>query len=391
MEYFAQLGATIETQWGARGRREEDLPDVAVAALREAPVHEALSRSALLDHLLDPRRGSPSQLAPPHAFGQPGFTMHSGRGFVIELYHWLDSISAVHNHPFCGAFTIVHGTSVHARYRVDHRRCLSGRTFAAHSELCGLDLLTTGAVVPFSLERHPLVHALIHVPRGAISMVVRTIRTEGYFRYLPPSLALPMEDEGEPLGRQLALLDALTSAGDPEAAARVEAMLERADFELALRVLSSHWARWSVDEREATLASLRVRLGDDVSLLRPALDNATRLSQATAIRQSLHDPQLRLVAIALGYAERRDQILDLLAAHTETPLDLLRRFIAEADLFDPGEEASAIIAGALIDGTGAEGAIAALRDHYGAEAIAEHEADVRDFCATSIFSALARA
>lgn len=388
MDYFARLGAAVETRWAAKGRREEDLPSIAQQLLHEHPPREAFDREALLDHLLDPQLAVPLQLAPGTAFGQPGFTVHHGRGFVIEIYHWLDSISAIHNHPFCGVFTILHGFSVHARYTVDTPTILGGRAQHAPASLAGLDLLTQGATVPFSLQRHPLVHALIHVPRSAISMVVRTIRTEGYFRYLPPGLALPMEGEPEPLGRQLALLDALAMAGDPSHGRRLRALLRTADFELSLRLLSAQWSRLEPDERDELLAELRARLGEDVDLIAPALRSAQRLSEATAVRESLVDPDLRLVAIALGYAERRAPLLGLLGAHTEEPLALLHRFVDEAGLFDEEEAASAVIAHALVDGHGTAGALTALRGHYGDEAIAAHEADVREFCAHSIFAAL---
>jgi len=390
VDYFARLGAALEDAWGEHRREEEHFPDAALEVLARLPPAEALDRDALLDHLLDLHRPALLPLAPLGAFGQPGFTVHRGHGFVVELYHWIESLSAIHNHPFCGAFTIVHGHSVHARYHVGDVEPLGGRAQRVSLRLEGLDLLTEGDVVPFSLHRHPLVHALIHVPRSSISMVVRTVRTEGYYRYLPPSLALPMEGTAPPRDRQLALLEALDAVGDPSLPQRLGRLLDHADYELALRLLSAYWPGHTPTEREAAIERARARLGDAASLLTPALDRALILQQTTSVRESLTDPALRLVAVALGYAEQRDQVMALLSARGLDPLATLHRFVDETGMFEGDEQASALIAHVLIDGGDASAAIERLRSAYGAEAVAGHETEVVEFCEGSMFSVLRR-
>jgi hypothetical protein len=214
------------------------------------------------------------------------------------------------------------------------------------------------------------------------------VRTEGYFRYLPPSVALPMEGEPEPLGRQLALLDALAAAGDHSHAERLGRLLDRADFELALRALSSEWPRRTADERRALVARLRPRLHEHAELLPPVLDRALRLQHATAVRESLRDPDLRLVAVALGYAEQRAQVLDVLRTRGVDPLACLHRFVDEAGMFAAGEEASTVVAHVLVEGGGPARALAELRAAYPAEDVAAHETDVLAFCTASLFSVL---
>jgi len=388
MDYFDRLGAALEDAWSEHGRQEERFAAASVEVLGRLPPREAFERETLLDHLLDLRRTVPLQLAPLGAFGQPGFTVHHGHGFVVEVYHWLESLSAIHNHPFCGAFTILDGFSVHARYASEAIRALGGRARQVTLRLEGLELLEAGSIVPFSVREHPLVHALIHVPRSTISMVVRTLRTEGYYRYLPPSLAVPMEAEGEPRGRQITLLEGLAAADDPSHPRRLHALLDHADFELALRVLSSHWPRLDASTRQELIARLRPRLGPDAELLAPVLDRAERLARATALRESLHDPDLRLIAIALGYAEDREQVLKLLRARGLDPLPALHGFIRDADLFDESQEAATMVAHALIDGQSATDAFEGLRQAYGAATVADHESEIEDFCANSLFSAL---
>lgn len=107
MDYFERLGVALEDAWSERNREEERFPAAALEVLARMPPQQAWGRAALLDHLLDPHRPVPLQLAPLGAFGQPGFTVLHGHGFVVEVYHWLESLSAIHDHPFCGAFTIL--------------------------------------------------------------------------------------------------------------------------------------------------------------------------------------------------------------------------------------------------------------------------------------------
>jgi hypothetical protein len=394
-DWYARLGAALEEGWAARGRDEEEFADVAAGVLERLPAAQHFDREALLHQLMDPARTAVAQLAPLGAFGQPGFTIHHGDGFVIEIYYWLESMSAIHNHPFCGVFTVLEGFSVHARYEVELRRRVGSRAWLADAPLRGLELVPAGHIERFSLRRHPLVHALVHVPVPTISMVLRTERTEGYLRYLPPTLALPMEQPPDPSGRRLALLESLRHAGDPAFAGHLEALLQRADFETAVRVISDLWPSQDAGARAAIVESLRPRHGDAVDAIAPAMDRAQRMLQATAVREASRDPRHRLVATTLAYAERRDDVLRVLSSPIDgaasDPLATLHAFVDAAGLFGPDEEASAVVAHALVDGEGHEGAWRRLVARWGESAVAPHAEPVADFCAQSMFSALARA
>ena len=387
MEYFQRLGAAIEDAWCEVDRDHERFPDVAGSALDRLPPAEHFDREAFLDRALDWRETALRQLAPLGTFGQPGLTVHHGQGFVIEVYYWLNSNSAIHNHPFCGVFTILEGFSVHAIYRVEERERMGPRAWVGKVELDEMRLLAAGDRQCFSLESHPLVHALIHVPIPSISLVVRTIHTPGYLHYLPPSIALPITPLEEPLARRLALLESLARAGDPRYPERLETLLVRADFETAVRVLSDGWGAWDAARREELLELLRPRFGAHVDSIGAALLRDIRTSEASAIREGLRDPEQRLVATVLAYAERRDQVLSLLKERGD-PIVQLHGFVEGAGLFAPDEEASAIIARALIDGEGRAGAIDRLVAEYGSELVSSQRDEVARYCEESIFAPL---
>ncbi len=389
---FDALGAELEVRWRAHDRDEECFPDVASDVLADHPPSTWFDRDAWIDRTLDPTRAAGQQLAPTGAFGQPGVTAFAGDGFVIEVYYWLDSLSAVHNHPFCGVFTVLEGYSVHARYAVDDVKRAGARGQVLDVRLEGLELVEAGHVQRFSLRQYPLIHALIHVPVPSISMVMRTVRTEGYLRYLPPSVAIPMEAPSEPLARRIALVESLVAADDLRAEDCLAATLREGDFETVVRVLAAVWGRTAPEARPALLRHAAALQGPRLDAIACALDRALRLEEATLVRSRLRDPDLRLVAAGLTYAETRTQVFELLAARGGDPLARLRRFVDDGGHFatDGSEEASRLIAHALVDGAGERGALRALELAYGVDAIADRQGDVAAYCRESVFAPLAR-
>ena len=121
LDYFCKLGEHLERAWDNAGRDEDSFSDVAAAALRALPPDRGLDLEKLVDAVLDPAVPAHSQLAPPGVFGQPGVTVFRGRGYLVEVYFWQQSLSAIHDHPFCGAFTVLQGSSAEAVYRFETR------------------------------------------------------------------------------------------------------------------------------------------------------------------------------------------------------------------------------------------------------------------------------
>lgn len=389
LPYFEALGGTLERAWSALDRDEESFSDVAVEALRVHPPHE-VDREALIDLVLDPAGPVTRQLVPLGVFGQPGVTVFHGRSFVVDVYFWTHSQSAIHDHPFCGAFSVLEGFSVHARYRFEEAARPSERVRLGALTQVGLELVEPGTVHPFGRGRSALVHALLHVPVPSISMVVRTVRTDGYLRYFPPGLAVAMHPADDAFERPLALLDTLRAAGDPRYPERRDAFLRSADLETTFSCLSRLWLLAEDAERRALSEAARVRHGERVRALTAALDEARLTHEGDSLRAALRDPDDRLVATGLTLASGRGALLGLLAARHADPIARLHRFVDESGHFAPDEEASAHIAHALIDGEGVEGALRRLASVYGDEAIAEQEHEIRRYAAHGPFARLAR-
>ena len=312
-DWFADCGAEIERAWSAAGRDEEAFPEIADAVLARRPPGDSVDLDAFVAHALDPARALPRQFARPGVFGQPGITAFSGRDFVIEVYFWSSSSSAIHNHPFCGVFTLLRGFSVHARYHFELEREVGPNVRIGRVALASLDAFAPGPRVLFSLREHPLVHSLVHVPNPSVSLVVRTTRTDDYWRYLPPTLAVRIGAEPPDQERRLLLLDFLRRSGDPRWDRHVAAVITSHGLDVAIALLSRIHADGDADRFARCLALVRGYHGDAALAIEPALVRGRRRALEGTLRDRLGDPEHRFIATVLAHAVERPQVLRLLA------------------------------------------------------------------------------
>jgi hypothetical protein len=388
LDYFFKLDEYLERAWDAAGRDEDCFSEVAAAALRALPPSEGLDLEKLVDLLLDPAVMKPSQLAPPGVFGQPGVTVFRGRGYLVEVYFWQQSGSAIHDHPFCGAFTLLQGFSVEAVYSFLTREDLGPRARLGKLSLESMTLVEPGHVGAFGRRRHALIHALLHVPVPSVSLVVRTERADGYLRYFPPGIAIAMDTPLESFERPMQLLDTLRLSGDPAYSRRFENFIRSADFETVFRIMSRTWFGLAAPERATWLNVARERHGDRVEAIREALQRAEVDYDADVLRQRLADPDHRFIATALMLSGTRRELLDILAARYPDPVDSLHRFIEEADLFADDEAASAMIAHVLVDGGSAVDAVERVVAAWGEAEFSGREEEIHAYYATCAFAPL---
>jgi len=386
MDYFARLGALVERLWSERNRDEEALPEAAERAVRELRLPRPFDSDAFARGFLSPDQQATRQLAPVGAFGQPGITAYFGREFVVDVYFWINALAAIHNHPFCGLFAILRGHSIHSIYDFKSTERLSARLSLGEVRLRKIELLREGDVRLFSLRDRPLIHTLLHVPIPSVSMVVRTLRTLDYMRYLPPSLAIAMSDPDDFIARQLRLIETLRISRDPHYEARLDEFLATADFETTFRVLSGAAADPAGLDR--LLARARARHGARVDLLPEALSRGAKAIRENALREQYVDEDDRFIASLLMSAETRDQVLSTLRMKygpEDDPVSRLSRWVESCRLFDAGDLASRTVARALVEGTTPVERLARVR----AVSPAVTAEVLTSFCADSIFSPLA--
>ena len=134
MELFQTLGAEIEKLWRDKNYDETLFPEIAANGLKEANLPEKISAWDVIDWTLN-QTHLPVQQDVYAKFADPPITIYNCPRFHIDVYFWLEGTTAIHQHAFCGAFQVLHGSSLHSWY--DFQRSESINTF---TEIGGIDL-----------------------------------------------------------------------------------------------------------------------------------------------------------------------------------------------------------------------------------------------------------
>jgi len=321
--YFANLGRRVHERWLATDFDGRTFPEIALAALREAPPSENVTYEEVV-HAFAFGTGVPDQ-RPERAFGRPPITVFRTPRFYIEVLCWMDGTTAIHQHAFSGAFHVLEGSSLHSRYRFEVRRAVSHEVELGELVFAEAEVLRAGDSRPIHPGRE-LIHALFHLDRPSISVVVRTRFLAGHtpqWLYLPPHLAIdPLaEQTHESTPRLVEILDAFVAARP----AAYDRLLDRlvAERELlvvfqAIQHAYDHATSPPFDVAQERVAALldaaRARFGAPADAFRPTLEASGRIASIATLRNDVVDVDHRFFLALLMNLPSRAAILDQVAA-----------------------------------------------------------------------------
>ncbi len=106
-------------------------------------------------------------------FGQPPIQAFQCPNFFIEVLFWMDATTAIHQHRFSGAFHVLDGSSIHTEYAFEQKRRYNDRLLVGDLAVKSVEYLEKGSVRPIR-NGNGTIHALFHLDRPSISVVVRT-------------------------------------------------------------------------------------------------------------------------------------------------------------------------------------------------------------------------
>jgi hypothetical protein len=315
MDLFERMGRTLCQRWRERHHDRDAFPEIALQALKEARAHETVTPSALLRWVFE------QDTLPPQAdiearFGQPPITLFHDDMFSISALFWLDGTTTIHQHAFSGAFAVLDGSSVHAPYDFERSEQISDAVVRGKLEARGVELLTKGDAHAIHAGSR-FVHALFHLDRPSVSLVIRTHddgRAGPQYAYERSGLGIDPHFQPPTLKKALQCLRMLLKTNDSETLAIVREIVARADAHTAFHVLSvvdadaqAHLfteALAILDKRDASLAAA---LGDAVLGQREA-------REIISLRADIPDAELRYFLALLLNVQSRTAILQLVAA-----------------------------------------------------------------------------
>lgn len=326
MEFFNKLGDQLEAEWRAKDLNEEVFPELAAEGLKSACLPEKYTAWQVLEWTLG-QTELPHQRDVPGRFGEPPITVYSGPRFHIDVYFWFHGTTSMHQHSFCGAFQVMHGSSIHSWYEFDLRESVNSFCEIGEMRLKTCELLNVGDVQKI-LPGRQYIHGLFHLDHPSATIVVRTDKSPLFlpqFDYQKPGLAIDPFFEHDVVTKKLQSVGALFAADRPETDELVSKLLESTDFHTSFIFLSQLHARLGSNNLEqmfgATASTQRFdkflelaekRHGSRAGILRPVFAFRDRLNDLTRRRSFVDKPEHRFFFALLLNVEGRERILALI-------------------------------------------------------------------------------
>lgn len=239
MEVFTQLGEKIEAAWRAVDFSEEKFPALAAGFLRDESMPSKVTAWEVLEWCLT-QTELPRQKDPRGNFGDPPVTLYTSPKFHIDVYFWFEGTTAIHQHGFCGAFQVLHGSSIHSWYEFERKEAINFFTEIGEMKLKVCELLETGAVQEIWPGRK-YIHGLFHLDSPSATICVRTDKSPleaPQFTYHKPSLAIdPFFDE-ETIMKKQQVVSALLRGKRADADEHIGKLLADLDFQSTYSILS---------------------------------------------------------------------------------------------------------------------------------------------------------
>jgi hypothetical protein len=337
VEIFAALGDRIEREWRAANYDEVELPRVAEHALREAMIDQRVAVADLIRWAITAER-LPKQHDIQANFGEPPLTLFASSRFFIEALFWLDGTTVVHGHGFTGAFMVLAGSSIHTRYRFEKKTRVSSSAHIGELQVLGVELLRAGACrpIPANASGDDLTHALFHLERPSVTIVVRTYSdpdNQPQLHFYPPHIGYAFFHIDETQRRRLQIIQMLGALGGEDYERALIELLSGADYLTSVFALETA-ARLHIDSDERLepfLDVVRRRHGALADVLPAVLAEARRMEQLRNLRNVTQSPEHRfLLALLLNVPNRKD-LLRLVREHTpdRDPIDTVVRWIQE--------------------------------------------------------------
>lgn len=217
MNLFQELGEKIEKIWRDKNYTEDEFPNIAEQALNEANLPEKVSAWEIIEWTLK-QTNLPDQRDLEGKFGDPPITLYNAPRFHIDVYFWLEGTTAIHQHSFCGAFQVLHGSSIHSWYEFKKHESVNIFTEIGDTSLKTVELLEVGDIQKILAGRQ-YIHGLFHLEQPSATIVVRTYRSSLYmpqYAYHKPSLAIDPFFEEPNTTKKIQCITALLRLNFPE-------------------------------------------------------------------------------------------------------------------------------------------------------------------------------
>lgn len=329
MQFFNELGGMIEARWKEARFDESVFPELSLRALEELRPDRHVTPADIVQHFAS---AATREAQTADRLRHRLFVLYQGRRFHLSALFWIDQIATPHHHGFAGAFQVLAGSRIHNLYCFHERLRVNDRFQLGDLENLGSEILHAGdarAVVP----GRELIHALCHIDRPSVSIVVETQVDRAYptMDYDLPHVACAQHDDDPLAAAQLKVLEVLRLVDGSRYLATARELLEGADLHLSYRLLEHAHERAGRRAFEDLLDTVRARHGAPADLLSAVFAETRRRTDVSLRRELIRDPDHRFLLGLLLYAPHRRVVFELVRDRfpDRDPAELVARWVAE--------------------------------------------------------------
>ena len=277
--------------------------------------------------------------------------------FYLQLLHWTNATTAVHEHAFAGAFRVVSGSSLHSRYQIEDRQPVADEVEICSARHCQSERLPRGAVRRIDPGADGLVHSLYHLDNPSVSLVLRTFgRSLDQFSLAKPRLwwnqgRLSASHRQKAIERASIVAERTSSGSGRELIASIADRLSDGEWVSVALLWAEHVATREEFERLLAVRSMTSERIDQALL--DGYESLVTERLLGAARESIRDPELRLLMALLMNVPDRASLLRLVSDFSgrADPVIVVAEWLARLASYrgDPSERLARLAAAAGVD------------------------------------------
>ncbi len=326
MQLFNEIGEKIEKIWRDKNYDEEVFPKIAKEELSKAGLPEKVTAWEVMDWTLG-QTHLPEQKDLPGRFGDPPITLYNAPRFHIDVYFWLEGTTSIHQHAFCGAFQVLHGSSIHSWYEFETKNKLNTFTKIGDMSLKVCELLQVGDIQEiWAGDRY--IHGLFHLDQPSATIVVRTHRSPLHlpqYNYHKPNFGVdPFFEESNTI-KKMQCITALIRSKHPDTDKHIKEMLEKSDVQTTFHIISTvrgYLHNNRIDQMfnldapknrlEEFFAVIKARHGEVAEVLLETFEYQDRINEIINRRSYITDSEQRFFMALLMNVEGKERIFSLI-------------------------------------------------------------------------------
>lgn len=176
LNVFKELGANVDRKWRNKNYNKTFFPEIAHNALIASKLNTKINFQEIIALGLhgDPAINQWQENSP---FGDLQLIPYRDNNFYIEILVWKNGSTSIHDHGFSGAFMVLEGKSINARYKFDVQEEINTNFKIGQLHGEEFEFLHPGDVREIQAGR-ALIHAVYHLQEPTVSIVVRTYQDD---------------------------------------------------------------------------------------------------------------------------------------------------------------------------------------------------------------------